>query len=211
MRYRAAYFERFPGIWAHGDFAELTPSGGIIIHGRSDAVLNPGGVRIGTAEIYRQVEKLDEVLESIAIGQQWEDDVRVVLFVDVSKAWEQPGKMLFPVRAVGHARNSFSVEGPGLVLSIHCRPGPSMEAQGPRTTSPHALSARTTRYDRLVQPPAYFSLPRHLPCMCALQYPHAKCSCMLHANAMAAAPLLLACLSRCTCVRDAVARGWDEC
>ena len=80
-RYRAAYFERFPGIWAHGDFAELTPGGGLIIHGRSDAVLNPGGVRIGTAEIYRQVEKLDEVVECIAIGQSWEDDVRVVLFV----------------------------------------------------------------------------------------------------------------------------------
>jgi len=80
-RYHAAYFGRFPGIWAHGDFAELRASGGMIIHGRSDAVLNPGGVRIGTAEIYRQVEKLDEVLESIAIGQRWEDDVRVVLFV----------------------------------------------------------------------------------------------------------------------------------
>jgi len=80
-RYRAAYFERFEGIWAHGDFAELTESGGIVIHGRSDAVLNPGGVRIGTAEIYRQVEKLDEVIESIAIGQNWHDDVRVVLFV----------------------------------------------------------------------------------------------------------------------------------
>jgi acetoacetyl-CoA synthetase len=80
-RYRAAYFERFPGVWAHGDFAELTETGGLIIHGRSDAVLNPGGVRIGTAEIYRQVEKLDEVVESIAIGQNWNDDVRVVLFV----------------------------------------------------------------------------------------------------------------------------------
>jgi acetoacetyl-CoA synthetase len=80
-RYRAAYFERFPGIWAHGDFAELTEYGGLVIHGRSDAVLNPGGVRIGTAEIYRQVEKLDEVLESIVIGQNWHDDVRVVLFV----------------------------------------------------------------------------------------------------------------------------------
>ena len=80
-RYRAAYFEKFPGIWAHGDFAELRKSGGVVIHGRSDAVLNPGGVRIGTAEIYRQVEKLDEVVESIAIGQDWEDDVRVVLFV----------------------------------------------------------------------------------------------------------------------------------
>jgi acetoacetyl-CoA synthetase len=80
-RYRAAYFERFSGVWAHGDFAELTQNGGLIIHGRSDSVLNPGGVRIGTAEIYRQVEKLDEVVESIAIGQDWEDDVRVVLFV----------------------------------------------------------------------------------------------------------------------------------
>ncbi|NNF40060.1 MAG: AMP-binding protein, partial [Woeseiaceae bacterium] len=80
-RYRAAYFERFPGVWAHGDFAELTDDGGLVIHGRSDAVLNPGGVRIGTAEIYRQVEKLDEVVESIAIGQDWQDDVRVVLFV----------------------------------------------------------------------------------------------------------------------------------
>jgi len=81
VRYKAAYFERFPGIWAHGDFAELKKGGGLVIYGRSDAVLNPGGVRIGTAEIYRQVEKLDEVLESIVIGQSWKDDVRVVLFV----------------------------------------------------------------------------------------------------------------------------------
>jgi acetoacetyl-CoA synthetase len=80
-RFRASYFARFPGVWTHGDFAERTPSGGYIIHGRSDAVLNPGGVRIGTAEIYRQVEQLPEVLESLAIGQQWEGDVRVVLFV----------------------------------------------------------------------------------------------------------------------------------
>ena len=84
-RYRAAYFERFEGVWAHGDFAELTPEGGCIIYGRSDAVLNPGGVRIGTAEIYRQVEQLDEVMESIAIGQNWADDVRVVLFVVLRK------------------------------------------------------------------------------------------------------------------------------
>ncbi|HEX7060573.1 MAG TPA: acetoacetate--CoA ligase [Woeseiaceae bacterium] len=80
-KYHAAYFERFPGVWAHGDYAEITASGGVIMHGRSDAVLNPGGVRIGTSEIYRQVEKLDEVLEAIAIGQDWDDDVRVVLFV----------------------------------------------------------------------------------------------------------------------------------
>ena len=80
-RYRAAYFERFPNVWCHGDYAELTPRGSVIIYGRSDAVLNPGGVRIGTAEIYRQVEKLDEVLESLAVGQDWNNDVRVVLFV----------------------------------------------------------------------------------------------------------------------------------
>jgi acetoacetyl-CoA synthetase len=80
-RYRAAYFERFPNVWCHGDFAVLTPRGGLVILGRSDAVLNPGGVRIGTAEIYRQVEKLKEVLDSVAIGQEWDNDVRVVLFV----------------------------------------------------------------------------------------------------------------------------------
>ncbi|MFN3586176.1 MAG: acetoacetate--CoA ligase [Moraxellaceae bacterium] len=80
-KYRAAYFERFPGLWAHGDYGEQTAEGGMIIHGRSDAVLNPGGVRIGTAEIYRQVEKVPEVMESLAIGQDWQGDVRVVLFV----------------------------------------------------------------------------------------------------------------------------------
>ncbi len=80
-RYRAAYFERFPDVWHHGDYALQTAHGGLVILGRSDAVLNPGGVRIGTAEIYRQVEKLDEVLESLAIGQDWQNDVRVVLFV----------------------------------------------------------------------------------------------------------------------------------
>jgi acetoacetyl-CoA synthetase len=80
-RYRAAYFERFPGVWYHGDYVELTEHDGVVIYGRSDAVLNPGGVRIGTAEIYRQVERLDEVVESLAIGQDWNNDVRVVLFV----------------------------------------------------------------------------------------------------------------------------------
>jgi acetoacetyl-CoA synthetase len=81
VRYRAAYFERFPGVWHHGDFVEWTDHGGMIIHGRSDATLNPGGVRIGTAEIYRQVEQIDEVVEAIAVGQEWESDVRIVLFV----------------------------------------------------------------------------------------------------------------------------------
>ncbi|ASQ46752.1 acetoacetate--CoA ligase [Legionella clemsonensis] len=80
-RYKHAYFERFPKVWAHGDFAEITKHHGLIIYGRSDAVLNPGGVRIGTAEIYRQVEKISEVLDSVVIGQDWQDDVRVILFV----------------------------------------------------------------------------------------------------------------------------------
>ncbi|MDR5865728.1 acetoacetate--CoA ligase [Halomonas koreensis] len=80
-RYHDAYFATFPGVWAHGDYAEITAEDGLVIHGRSDAVLNPGGVRIGTAEIYRQVEKVEEVLESLCIGQDWGDDTRVVLFV----------------------------------------------------------------------------------------------------------------------------------
>ncbi|UCH75235.1 MAG: acetoacetate--CoA ligase [Rhodospirillales bacterium] len=80
-RYRGAYFERYPNVWHHGDFIERTAHGGYIVYGRSDATLNPGGVRIGTAEIYRQVERIDEVVEAICIGQDWEGDVRVVLFV----------------------------------------------------------------------------------------------------------------------------------
>jgi len=84
-KYRAAYFERFDNVWCHGDFAEWTPHGGLIIHGRSDATLNPGGVRIGTAEIYAQVEQIPDVLEALAIGQTWDNDVRVVLFVRLAE------------------------------------------------------------------------------------------------------------------------------
>ena len=80
-KYRAAYYEKYENVWRHGDWSEVTAHGGMVIYGRSDAVLNPGGVRIGTAEIYRQVERLDEVVESIVIGQDWQGDVRVVLFV----------------------------------------------------------------------------------------------------------------------------------
>jgi acetoacetyl-CoA synthetase len=90
-RYRSAYFERFPGVWCHGDWSELTDRGTMIIYGRSDATLNPGGVRIGTAEIYRVVESIDEVEESVAIGQQWPPDApidsRVVLFVKLRKGY----------------------------------------------------------------------------------------------------------------------------
>lgn len=80
-KYYDAYFSRFNNIWAHGDYAEITAENGLIIYGRSDTVLNPGGVRIGTAEIYRQVEKIDAILESVVVGQDWEDDIRVILFV----------------------------------------------------------------------------------------------------------------------------------
>jgi acetoacetyl-CoA synthetase len=84
-RYRAAYFERFPNTWCHGDFVAWTEHGGLVIYGRSDATLNPGGVRIGTAEIYRQVEAFDEIEEALCIGQNWEHDTRVVLFVRMAK------------------------------------------------------------------------------------------------------------------------------
>jgi len=80
-RYHAAYFEKFKGVWCHGDYVATTDHGGIIVYGRSDAVLNPGGVRIGTAEIYRQAERIEQVVESLVIGQQWAGDVRIVLFV----------------------------------------------------------------------------------------------------------------------------------
>jgi len=84
-RYKSAYFDEYPGVWYHGDYAELLQSGGVVIYGRSDSVLNPGGVRIGTAEIYRQVEQLNEVEESVVIGQQWEGDCRIILFVCLRK------------------------------------------------------------------------------------------------------------------------------
>ncbi|MBM3502936.1 MAG: acetoacetate--CoA ligase [Alphaproteobacteria bacterium] len=80
-KFHAAYFDVYPNVWRHGDWCEITPHGGMIIYGRSDAVLNPGGVRIGTAEIYRQVEQLEEIEEALCIGQDWESDVRVILFV----------------------------------------------------------------------------------------------------------------------------------
>jgi len=84
-RYHAAYFKRFPGVWTHGDFAERMADGGFVVHGRSDTTLNPGGVRIGTAEIYRQVETIPEVIEAVAVGQDWEGDQRIILFVRLAQ------------------------------------------------------------------------------------------------------------------------------
>ena len=87
-KYLSAYFKTFPGVWCHGDFIEITENGGVIICGRSDATLNPGGVRIGTADIYRQVETLPEIADSIVVGQDWDNDVRIILFVKLASGVE---------------------------------------------------------------------------------------------------------------------------
>ena len=104
QKYRAAYFERYPNVWHHGDFCELTQHDGLIIYGRSDAVLNPGGVRIGTAEIYRQVEQLDEIVEAVVIGQNWPPehptDVRLVLFVKLRESLELTGALIEKIKRV---------------------------------------------------------------------------------------------------------------
>lgn len=97
-KYRKAYFERFPGVWAHGDFAELTETGGMIIYGRSDATLNPGGVRIGTAELYRLVETFPDIADSIAVGQKWEGDERVILFVRLADGVALTGELKERIR-----------------------------------------------------------------------------------------------------------------
>jgi len=99
-KYESAYFARFPGVWAQGDFASWTDHGGIVIHGRSDATLNAGGVRIGTAEIYRQVENLPQIVEALAIGQQWDDDTRIVLFVRLSADCDLDDELIGTIRRV---------------------------------------------------------------------------------------------------------------
>ncbi|MEB0046658.1 MULTISPECIES: acetoacetate--CoA ligase [unclassified Pseudomonas] len=114
---RAAYFGQFPGVWAQGDYAEQLPHGAMIIHGRSDAVLNPGGVRIGTAEIYRQVEKIAQVLDSVAIGQPWQDDVRVVLFVKLRDGVELDEALRQQIRQVIRA-NTTPRHVPAKILAV---------------------------------------------------------------------------------------------
>lgn len=105
-KFEKAYFAQYPGIWAHGDYGELSEHDGVIIHGRSDAVLNPGGVRIGTAEIYRQVEKLPAILESVVIGQNWDDDVRVVLFVVLREGVPLNDELVSQIRAMIRAETT---------------------------------------------------------------------------------------------------------
>ncbi len=116
-KYHDAYFAQFDNIWCHGDYVALTEHGGVVIYGRSDAVLNPGGVRIGTAEIYRQVEQLDEVLESLVIGQQWRDDVRVVLFVRLRDGIELDGELKRKIRQQIRA-NTTPRHVPGRVVQV---------------------------------------------------------------------------------------------
>lgn len=116
-RYRSAYFARFPGVWCQGDFAERRETGGFVIHGRSDATLNPGGVRIGTAEIYAEVEKFAEVREAVVIGQDIGDDVRVVLFVTLADGSELTEALVSSIKAAIRAGSS-PRHVPALVLAV---------------------------------------------------------------------------------------------
>ncbi len=98
-KYRSAYFDDFPNIWTHGDFIEVTPRGGVIMYGRSDATLNPGGVRIGTAEIYRRLDAMEELDDSVVVGQSWNNDVRVILFVKMAQGFELTEALMAKIKA----------------------------------------------------------------------------------------------------------------
>jgi len=97
-KYRAAYFEGFPGAWTHGDFIEVTERGGLVMYGRSDATLNPGGVRIGTAEIYRIIEQMEEIEDSVVVGQKWQNDSRVILFVKMKSGYDRTDELQQRIR-----------------------------------------------------------------------------------------------------------------
>ena len=98
VKFKNAYFNKFLNIWHHGDYAEIKKSGGFIIHGRSDTTLNPGGVRLGTAEIYSEVEKFIEIKESIVVGQTWDNDVRIILFIVLNPKYELNEKLLKEIK-----------------------------------------------------------------------------------------------------------------
>jgi acetoacetyl-CoA synthetase len=120
-RYLAAYFERFENVWHQGDFAEWTQQGGIVIHGRSDATLNPGGVRIGTAEIYAQLEKIPDVLEGLVIGQSYDADTRIVLFVRLRDGVELDDKLTGHIRlTIRHGATPRHV--PAVVVAVEDLP-----------------------------------------------------------------------------------------
>ena len=98
IKFKKAYFNKYPNIWHHGDYAEIKDNGGFIIYGRSDATLNPGGVRLGTAEIYREVEKFNEIKESIAVGQSWNNDIRIILFVVLSEGYALKEELIIKIK-----------------------------------------------------------------------------------------------------------------
>jgi acetoacetyl-CoA synthetase len=98
-KYHSAYFDQFPGIWTHGDFIKVTPRGGVIMFGRSDATLNPGGVRIGTAEIYRRLDAMPELEDAVVVGQSWNNDVRVILFVKLAQGYDLTPELEAKIRA----------------------------------------------------------------------------------------------------------------
>ena len=97
-KYKNAYFNRFPNVWHHGDFIKITQNGGVVVYGRSDATLNPGGVRIGTAEIYRVVESIEEVVDSLVVGQNWKNDIRVILFVVLKDELDLDDKLIEKIK-----------------------------------------------------------------------------------------------------------------
>jgi acetoacetyl-CoA synthetase len=105
-KYHKAYFDVYPGIWRHGDYITITARGGVIMHGRSDATLNPGGVRIGTAEIYRQIDPIEEIVDCVVVGQQWKNDVRVILFVQMAPGQELTDALKYRLRATIRANAS---------------------------------------------------------------------------------------------------------
>jgi acetoacetyl-CoA synthetase len=116
-KYRAAYFEFFPNVWRHGDFSELTERGGMVMYGRSDATLNPGGVRIGTADIYRVVESMEEIADSIVVGQDWDNDVRVILFVKLREGGELTPELLKRIKT-GIRENTTPRHVPAKIIAV---------------------------------------------------------------------------------------------
>jgi len=116
-KYRNAYFETWPEVWSHGDYIEITRHGGVIIYGRSDATLNPGGVRIGTAEIYRQVENIPEVLDSLVVGQDWDNDVRVILFVKLREGQDLTEELLKRIKTMIR-QNTTPRHVPGKIIAV---------------------------------------------------------------------------------------------
>jgi acetoacetyl-CoA synthetase len=106
QKYHKAYFDVYPGIWRHGDYITVTSRGGVVMHGRSDATLNPGGVRIGTAEIYRQIDPIEEIADCVVVGQNWKNDVRVILFVQMAPGHELTDALQGRVRATIRANAS---------------------------------------------------------------------------------------------------------